>query len=97
MGKQTARAAEMRRVVAEYESSGQARREFCEGRGITLTTFDYWRRIHARRSKLVQVEVTAPEPGPGFTLSLANGRRIDCSWRFAEGELARLIRVAESA
>ena len=32
-----------------------------------------------------------------FTLSLANGRRIECGWGFADGELARLIRIAESA
>ena len=87
----------MGRVLEEYKKGGQTRREFCQRRGIGLGTFDYWRRIHARRPKLVQVEVTAPEPGPGFTLSLANGRRIDCSWRFADGELARLIRIAESA
>ncbi len=87
MGKPTARAAEMRRVLGEYESSGQTRREFCEGRGIAVTTFDYWRRIHARRSKLVQVEVTAPEPGPGFTLvwpmgggSIARGGSPRANW-----------------
>jgi hypothetical protein len=70
-----------------------------------LTTFDYWRREHAmkarkqeRRPRLVKVEVAASEAaGEGFTLNLANGRRIESSWRFAEAELARLIRIAESA
>jgi hypothetical protein len=45
----------------------------------------------------VAVKVVNPEPAPQFTLSLANGRRIECSWRFADAELARLIRIAESA
>ena len=37
----------MRRVLEEYTASGLARREFCQQRGIALTTFDYWRREHA--------------------------------------------------
>ena len=104
MGKETERSAEMRRVLEQYESSGLTRREFCQRRGIALTTFDYWRREHAmkprkqeRRPRMVAVEVADAEAGPNFTLSLANGRRIECSWRFADAELARLIRIAESA
>jgi hypothetical protein len=96
MGKETARSAEMRRMVQEFGKSGVTRREFCQRRGIPVTTFDYWRREHAGPPRMVAVEVTA-EPGPGCRLSLANGRRIDSSWRFTDGELARLIRIAESA
>jgi hypothetical protein len=33
----------------------------------------------------------------GFVLTLANGRRIESGWEFSDGDLARLIRVAESA
>jgi hypothetical protein len=104
MGKETERSAEMRRVLEEYAVSGLSRREFCRQRSTALTTFDYWRREHAmkarkqeRRPRMVAVEVAHGEAGPNFTLSLANGRRIECSWRFAEAELARLIRIAESA
>jgi len=103
MGKETERSAEMRRVLEEYAGSGLTRREFCRQRGIALTTFDYWRhamkpRKQERRPRLVKVEVAASETaGQGFTLNLANGRRIESSWRFADAELARLIRIAESA
>ncbi len=104
MGKETERRAEMRRVLEEYTASGLSRREFCQQRGITLTTFDYWRREHAvkpgkpeRRPRMLAVRVAGTEPAPHFTLSLANGRRIECSWQFADAELARLIRTAESA
>ena len=104
MGKETERSAEMRRVVEEYAASGLGRREFCEQRGIALTTVDYWRREHAvkpqkqeRRPRMVSVKVGNAEPAPHFVLSLVNGRRIECSWQFAEAELARLIRIAESA
>jgi hypothetical protein len=104
MGKETERSAEMRRVVEEYAASGLKRREFCQQRGIALTTFDYWRRELAveprkqeQRPRMVAVQVANAELAPHFTLSLANGRRIECSWQFAEAELARLIRIAESA
>ncbi len=45
---------------------------------------------------LVRVEVDGQQCGPGFTLTLANGRRIESSWRFAEADLQRLIRAAEA-
>ena len=104
MGKETKRSAEMRGMLEEYAASGLTRREFCQQRSIPLTTFDYWRgkqRVKVgkpvRRTQLVKVEVAASEITGQFTLSLANGRRIESSWRFADVELARLIRIAESS
>jgi hypothetical protein len=55
-------------------------------------------RLRSGSSRLVRVKVKrveASEPDRGFTLVLSNGRRIECSWRFGESELMRLIRVAE--
>jgi hypothetical protein len=46
---------------------------------------------------MVPVKIASAEPPSNFVLSLANGRRIECSWRFADAELARLIRIAQSA
>ena len=107
MGKPTERSQQMRQMrqmLEEYKTSGLSRREFCQKRSIPLTTFDYWRGEHGekvakpvRRPRLVKVDVAAGETAGQFTLSLANGRRIESSWRFAEAELARLIRIAESA
>ena len=72
-------------------------------RGIAVTTFDYWRREHRikaekveRRPRLVKVEVATGGLGQ-FTLSLANGRRIESAWSYSDVELARLIRIVESA
>lgn len=64
MGKETERSAEMRRVLEEYAASGLTRREFCERRGIALTTFDYWRREHAMDSsaKITSGFPTIQEP-----------------------------------
>jgi hypothetical protein len=97
MGKQRRSGADIRRMVEEFQGSGQTRREFCQRHHIPVTTLDYWRRAQPRPPRLVEVEVTASEPSANFTLSLANGRRIESSWRFADGELVRLIRIAESA
>jgi hypothetical protein len=97
MGKETRRSVEMRRVLGEYESSGLTRREFCQRRGIPVSTFDYWRREHAAKPRMVAVRVAATEPPAHFTVGLSNGRRIEGLWRFGDGDLARLIRIAESA
>jgi transposase-like protein len=98
MGKQRRSAADIRRMVQEFQSSGETRREFCQRHHIPVTTLDYWRRrAQPRPPRLVEVEVAASEPSASFTLSLANGRRIESSWRFADAELVRLIRIAESA
>ena len=97
--RETKRSAEMRQVLAEYKESGLRRRAFCEQRNIPITTFDYWRRELGARAKprMVKVKLGAAEPASNFTLTLINGRRIESSWSFGETELARLIRVAESA
>ena len=49
-----------------------------------------------RKPRLVEVAIEPQQSGPGFALVLANGRRIESSWRFAEADLLRLIRVAEA-
>ena len=95
MGKQRS-ADDVRGILREFGSSGLTRREFCQRHGIPLTTLDYWRRRHSRQPRLVEVEVAPCESAGQFTLALANGRRIESSWRFAEPDLARLIRAAEA-
>ena len=97
MGKRKRSAGDIRRMIEEFESSGLTRREFCQRRHIPVTTLDYWRRVRPHQARLVEVEVAASEPAGSFALSLANGRRIESSWRFGDAELARLIRIAESA
>jgi len=98
MGKPSERAAEMRKMLQEFSTSGQTRRQFCAKHNIPLSTLDYWRQQLRTKARLVKVEVARPEAAPhSFTLRLANGRSIESSWRFAEEELARLIRIAERA
>jgi hypothetical protein len=101
---ETERSQQMKRMLEEYKASGLSRQEFCQQRSIALTTFDYWRREHGVKpgkrvgsGRMVKVEVAASETAGQFSVSLANGRRIESSWRFADAEMARLIRIAESA
>src|SRR5258706_220567 len=97
MGKQRRSADQIRRMVEEFRGSGLTRREVCQRHHIAVTTLDYWRRSQPRKPRLVEVEVVASETPRGFVLILANGRRIESGWGFAETELARLIRIAEHA
>ena len=72
------------------------RREYCAQHNISVTTLDYWRRSQKKsKPRLVEVAIEA-QPVGGFALVLASGRRIESSWKFAEVDLARLIRVAEA-
>ena len=85
---------EKRRIVEGYAASGMTRREYCARHNIAVSTLDYWR--SKRKPKLVRVAIEAQQSGPGFTLVLGNGRRIESSWQFAEADLDRLIRAAEA-
>lgn len=90
---------EIQQLVEQFRASGLSQLEYCRQTGMVLSTLGR----HLRRSKnldqqLVQVRVEEPaEAGTGFVLMLGNGRRIASGWGFGESELARLIRVAESA
>ena len=86
---------EVRRIAEGFAASGMTRREYCHQHGIAVARLDYWRRKQTKKPRLVQVAVEPQEAGPGFVLVLANGRRIESSWRFAENDLTRLIRAAE--
>ena len=85
---------EIRGIVGDFAKSGMRRREYCEKHNIGISTLDNWRRAQKSKPKLVEVAIEA-QPLGGFTLVLMNGRRIESSWKFAEADLTRLIRVAE--
>ena len=72
-----------------------SRREYCQKHNIPVTTFDYWRHVRKGKPRLVEVAVET-QTMAGFALVLANGRRIESSWRFADADLLRLIRAAEA-
>jgi hypothetical protein len=52
--------------------------------------------VHRKQNpRLVEIAMEQAQPVAGFALVLTNGRRIESSWSFAEGDLDKLIRVAE--
>lgn len=91
-------AEEIAKLLEGYQASGMTRIEYCRQSGITPHTLDYYRRRADTGQRLVRVKVGASaRPENGFVLTLSNSRRIESSWQFSDGDLARLIRVAESA
>jgi transposase-like protein len=89
--------AEIRRIVEGFAKSGLTRREYCARHGIAVTMLDYWRRAYRKQKPtLVGVAVEETQPLTGFSLVLANGRRIESSWSFVEVDLEKLIRAAEA-
>lgn len=90
---------EIQQLVEQFRASGLSQMEYCRQTGMVLSTLGrYLRRGKSPEQQLVRVKVEeAAEAGTGFVLMLGNGRRIASGWGFGDVELARLIRVAESA
>ena len=88
---------EIRGLVEGFAKSGMTRREYSAKHGIGMSTLDYWRRARRnQKPRLLSVTLEDAQPlSAGFALVLANGRRIESSWSFAEADLQRLIRAAE--
>jgi hypothetical protein len=91
-------------LVAEYESSGLSRIDFCRERGLGLSTLDRYRtqqkrQVPAGRNTLLAVEVSAREASSGTGSALAvvlgGGRRIEVGRGFDTGALEQLVRVLE--
>jgi len=97
---------EVDQLVAEYESSGLSRDEFCRERGVGLSTLDRYRtrrkgQPQAGGNALLAVEVStpgaAPTAGTGSALVavLRGGRRIEVGRGFDTRSLEQLVRVLE--
>lgn len=63
-----------RRLMADYEASGQSQQTFCRDHGVALSTFARWRRILAGQTapmaaeprgepERLFTELTVPSPG----------------------------------
>jgi hypothetical protein len=91
-------AEEIQQILERYRASGLSQMEYCRQTGTVLSTLGrYLRQIDRPEQQLVRVKVEAPpEPGTGFVLTLGNGRPSPAAGDSGI-ELARLIRVAESA
>ena len=91
-------AQEIKQLLEQYRASGLTQSEYCRQTGVVLSTLGRYLRHNRSEQRLVRVKLEArSEPGVGFMLMLGNGRRIASDWAFGDAELARLIRVAETA
>jgi hypothetical protein len=98
---------EVEQVVAEFESSGLSRIEFCRERGLALSTLGRYRKRERQApsgsSALLAVEVSGRAPAPlGATggplaVVLRGGRRIEVGRGFDACALEQLVRVLEGA
>jgi transposase-like protein len=96
---------EAEQVVAEYESSGLSRIDFCRERGVALSTLGRYRSRQGRQAAsgnnaLLAVEVTGRVPAPiaagsALAVVLRSGRRIEVGRGFDTGALEQLVRVLE--
>ena len=97
---------EVEQVVAEYESSGLSRIEFCRERGLALSTLGRYRSRQGRQTAaggnaLLAVELSGRVPAPiaangsALAVVLRSGRRIEVGGGFDTGALEQLVRVLE--
>ena len=101
--------AEAAALVAEFESSGLMRQEFCRQRGLSIGTLDrYRRRVHGGKrsmpAPMVAVEVVRSRAAEKshdvdqdrpFVVESRSGRRIEVRRGFDAGTLERLLTVVD--
>jgi hypothetical protein len=99
---------EVEQLVAEFESSGLNRIEFCRERGLALSTLGRYRRRREgqepiRRNPLLAVELSerpqaaVAAAGSPLAVVLRSGRRIEVGRGFDAGALEQLVRLLEGA
>ena len=96
---------EIAELIGSYRQSGRRQREFCQQRGIGLSTLqNYLRRERAKgqqkHGRLLEVEVvaktsTAAREAPQLELIAPNGYRIAVGSEFRAEALLRLLEVVE--
>src|SRR5208283_4754394 len=97
---------EVEQLVAEFESSGLNRSEFCRERGLALSTLARYRRRReppapAGSNVLLAVEVSGRATGPvasagsALAVVLRGGRRVEVGRGLDAGTLEQLVHVLE--
>jgi hypothetical protein len=98
-----ARAAEMRRVLADLDRSDLSTKVFCERRGISRSLLSYWRkRLSATDGAkpiavegpgaFIPVRIMTPRTSASWIVELSDGTRIHVQPGFDAEELRRLVR-----
>jgi hypothetical protein len=89
-----------RGLLERWSASGLSQRRFCEERGISLSTFTYWRRRLRGESEVesqvpfIPVEIKPPQGSrrpSHYEVRLESGARIRVPFDFESDSLLRLI------
>ena len=94
-------AAQWRKLVEQFERSGQTRGRFCAAHGLALSTFDLWRRklpatpapVAEARPEPLFVELTPPAPTQASAASTGTGAW-EVELELGAGVVLRLRRAA---
>jgi hypothetical protein len=93
-------------LVAEYETSGMSRVEFCQKHGLALSTLVRYQRRRQEQSegtnpsRWLAVELSGPRPAGvsgGLAVVLVGGRRIEVGRGFDARTLQQLVSLLEPA
>jgi hypothetical protein len=93
-------AEEIQRLLEGYRQRSVTRAEYCREQGISTSMLDYY--LHREGLKAqprlarVKLAPSGSDAAGRFAEVLRNGRRIESGWGFRDGDLARLIRIAEA-
>ena len=90
-------------LAAEFEASGLTRREFCEGREVSLNSLvryvKRWRQQQAHAGGIqrwMAVEIAEPDTrDSGLSVALCGGRRIEVERGFDAATLVQLVTTLE--
>ena len=97
------RAAEMHRIIEEFERGESSQAAFCREHHLAMSTFLYWRRrtAAARRQAFAEVEIvnapTAEVGGRGIELVLPPGVIVRIGPDAEEATIRRVLRAAGSS
>ena len=102
-----ARAAEMRRVLADLDRSDLSTKAFCERRGLGQSLVSYWRKRLAESDRakpvastscatFVPVQVVERSAARALIVELPEGTRLHVPPGFDAEELRRLLRAVAS-
>lgn len=86
-------AEERKQLVKDCEASGKSQQEFCDERGIKLTTFKSWyyEKKAAAEPGFAEVAMSTPEAGP-VEVIFPSGVRVSIRGAGSRGELVGLVR-----
>jgi hypothetical protein len=88
--------------VEAWKASGLSQRRYCEERGVSLSTFQWWRRrlrkpeSERSTSPMVRVPVTAPAPGASELVVEMNRFRVRIRGTVNREQLEGLLDVLEN-